>query len=708
MGNYRGPAHNKCNLAYGIKKRQWELPIVFHNGKNYDFHLIIKSLKKGHGKMTAIPQNMERYLTFTIGQLRFIDSMQFMSTSLSELAETLTPDELIYSREGFSDPEQFKLVQQKGVYPYDYFDNTEKFNHTELPIKEIFYNKLNDKEITEEEYQHAKNVWHTFNCDDLTSYHDIYLKSDVLLLTDIFEKFRETCLHHYKLDAINYFSAPMLSWDAMLKMTDVQLELFQDPNMYNFIEAGMRGGISMISNRYARANNPQVPNYDNNKPTTYLMYYDAVNLYGWSMQQYLAHKNFNFLNQEQINTQFPVENLNSIINTINDDNDIGYILEVDLHYPPHLHDTHSDYPLAPEHLEITPEIYSPYMKKHFPEDTATKLTPNLRRKNNYIVHYRNLKLYLKLGLIVTKIHNVLQFEQSPWLKSYIDFNTECRKNATSQFEKYFFKLLINSVYGKTMENVRKRIKLEFLTEEKQILKRIAKPSFLHMQKINDDLVAVQCKIQTAVLDKPIYTGFNVLDLSKVLMYDWHYNYMMQKYSNLKLLFTDTDSLCYEIEDIYQDMKEDEHLYDFSEYPFDHPLYSTQNKKKIGKMKDELNPLPLQEFIGLRAKCYSLLFEGKVKNNIIQHRNIVEKKTAKGVKKIVKDKHLKHQMYKETLNSLKPIRVSQNIIQATNHLLTTRHSTKIALGAFDTKRFILEDGISTIAHGHESTTEPTTP
>ena len=345
----------------------------------------------------------------------------------------------------------------------------------------------------------------------------------------------------------------------------------------------------MISNRYARANNPQVANYDNNKPTTYLMYYDAVNLYGWSMQQYLAYKNFNFLNQEQINTQFPVENLNSIINTINDDNDIGYILEVDLHYPPHLHDTHSDYPLAPEHLEITPEMYSPYMKKHFPEDTATKLTPNLRRKNNYIVHYRNLKLYLKLGLIVTKIHNVLQFEQSPWLKSYIDFNTECRKNATSQFEKYFFKLLINSVYGKTMENTRKRIKLEFLTEEKQILKRIAKPSFLHMQKINDDLVAVQCKIQTAVLDKPIYTGFNVLDLSKVLMYDWHYNYMMQKYSNLKLLFTDTDSLCYEIEteDIYQDMKEDEHLYDFSEYPFGHPLYSTQSKKKIGKMKDDL-------------------------------------------------------------------------------------------------------------------------
>ena len=193
---YRGPAHNKCNLDYGIVAKQWKLPVVFHNLKGYDSHLIIKSLKKDHGPMTAIPLNMERYLTFTVGQLRFIDSMQFMPTSLEKLAETLADDEFLYTKEGFPIPEEFELVQQKGVYHYDYFDSFEKFHETELPPKETFFNQLYDKELDDESYRHAQNVWNTFQCEDLTAYHDIYLKCDVLLPADIFEKFHNTYMDH--------------------------------------------------------------------------------------------------------------------------------------------------------------------------------------------------------------------------------------------------------------------------------------------------------------------------------------------------------------------------------------------------------------------------------------------------------------------------------------------------------------------------------
>ena len=189
-------------------------------------------------------------------------------------------------------------------------------------------------------------------------------------------------------------------------------------------------------------------------------------------------------------------------------------------------------------------------------------------------------------------------------------------------------------------------------------------------KNKSDLFAVQCKIQTVTLDKPLYTGFSVLDLSKLLMYDWHYNHMMKKYTDIKLLFTDTDSLCYEIKtnDIYADMEQDKQLYDFSEYPFEHPLYSTENKKVIGKMKDELNSIPLQEFIGLRPKYYSLLFEGKVKDNIFVHRNTTEKKTSKRIKKAVK----------ETYDATKEETVTSTVQETYNSTQTTNVSSALKI------------------------------
>jgi hypothetical protein len=220
-------------------------------------------------------------------------------------------------------------------------------------------------------------------------YHDLYLKSDVLLLADVFENFRNVCLKAYNVDPCHFYTSPGLAWQACLKMTEVELELLTDPDMYLFIEEGLRGGISMISNRFSKANNPYVPDYDPDQDSSYVMYLDANNLYGWVMSQSLPTGEFDWLNEE--------ENSNLDITQIPDDSEEGYILEVDLKYPKELLDLHNDYPLVPEKMKICPEMLSPYCKQ-LSEDlklgsvAVPKLVQNLNDKTKYIVHYRNLKL----------------------------------------------------------------------------------------------------------------------------------------------------------------------------------------------------------------------------------------------------------------------------------------------------------------------------
>ena len=378
-----------------------------------------------------------------------------------------------------------------------------------------------------------------------------------------------------------------------------------------------------------------------------------------------------------------------------------------MEYPSVLHRRHNDYPLAPERLTISESMLSPFQLE-FPANqkkTSTKLAPNLRDKKNYVRHYRNLKFYLEQGMILRKIHKVLAFKQSPWLKTYIDYNTRMRAMSSSGFAKDFYKLMNNSVFGKTQENLRNRVNVEVLTNREKALKRVCKPSHKRSFTIREDLVIMQTAVTQLELNKPLYVGFSVLELSKLHMYEFHYSKMIPRYNdNLSLCFTDTDSLLYEIgtNDIYSDMRENMDDYDFSEYPSDHPNYNATNKKIIGKFKDELNSLPLEEFIGLRPKCYSLLFRGEVKNNTLKHMDVSEKQTAKGTKSSVKDAFLRHHHYKDVLSNLSTVRVKQNVFKSRHHDIGTCHQHKVALTAFDTKRWIENDGIHTLAYGHCNT------
>ena len=424
-------------------------------------------------------------------------------------------------------------------------DSFERFEETELPEKEKFYSSLSGKGITDDEYAHAQEVWKKFGCQNLGDYHDLYVATDALLLADVFENFRKVCQEKCGLDPAHYYSAPGLSWDALLKKTGVELDLLTDLDMHLFIERGMRGGISMANKRYAKANNPQVKGYNPAEPTNYITYLDANNLYGWAMSQPLPKSGFHWKRVIPTEEQIMKIGLNA---------NKGWILEVDLEYPEELHNLHNDYPLAPEKRAIEPWKISEYQRRLMAElglepPKTEKLVLTLEDKEKYVVRYKNLQFYLSQGLRLKKVHRVLEFNQEPWMEPYIRMNTEFRKQSKSDFETNFYKLMNNSVFGKTMENLRNHVEVKIVRawEANKIRKLVSDPSFHSFELFSHDMAGVHMNKKRLVLNKPVYTGMTILDTSKLLMYDFYYNHLKARYGpKCELIYTDTDSLLLDI------------------------------------------------------------------------------------------------------------------------------------------------------------------
>ena len=384
---------------------------------------------------------MEKYISLQIGKLRFVDSFQFLSFSLGELVKNVK--NFTYLREHFTDENQLRLLTKKGVFPYDYMDSVERFQETSLPSQAEFYNKLNDTFLSDEDYSHAQEVWNVFKCKTMKDYHDVYLKSDVLLLADVFSEFREECYLSYGLDPAHYVSLPGYSWECALKYSGVQLQLITDVDMYQMVEKGIRGGVCSIMQRYSKANNIHMSDYDPEQETISNAYLDANGLYAHSMCQHLPTSAFEWVNAEDL------EDLVKNLVDVPADSDIGYILEVDLKYPKHLHDAHNCYPLAADHMTVDREMLSTYQQERYPKfGKIAKLVPNLFDKSKYVCHYVNLKLYTSLGMVVTRVHRAIKFKQSAWLAGYINLNITKRQQAAAdddEIGKVVYKLLNNAV-----------------------------------------------------------------------------------------------------------------------------------------------------------------------------------------------------------------------------------------------------------------------
>ena len=409
-GKYRGAAHKDCNLKLKLNPKTMPMQVIFHNLKGYDGHMLMQAMARVRGEIKCFPTNTEKYISFSLGNLKFIDSVNFMKSSLEKLVDGT--DEFPIMKKLMPEENKRKLLLNKGICPYEYMDSFERFAETQLPEKEKFYSSLSGKDITDEEYAHAKKVWETFGCRNLGDYHDLYVATDSVLLAEVFENFRKVCQDKYGLDPAHYYSAPGLSWDALLKKTEVELELLTDMDMHLMIERGMRGGISMVSKRHAKANNPLVEGYDPTQPKNYITYLDANNLYGWALSLPLPKKNFHWKRVMPTEEQIMKMKWNS---------KKGWILEVDLEYPAHLHDAHNDYPLGPEKKTIKPEQISDYQRRLKADlDLTTpeteKLVLTLEDKEKYVVHYSNLQFYLRQGMRLKKVRRVIEFDQEPWME----------------------------------------------------------------------------------------------------------------------------------------------------------------------------------------------------------------------------------------------------------------------------------------------------
>ncbi|KAL4092514.1 hypothetical protein QTP88_027013 [Uroleucon formosanum] len=594
--------------------------------------------------------------------IRFIDTCRFMASKLSTLAKNLLTLNFSKFRETgkhFS-TDDMNLVTRKGVYPYEYTDAWNKLEENALPDKSEFYSILTESGVEDKEYEHAMKVWEHFGCKTIGEYSDLYLKIDVLLLSDIFENFRDVCMKTYNLDPAYYYTAPGFSFDCMLKYTSMKLELVSDYDMLMMFENGIRGGLVQASMRYAKANNEKTSDYDDTKEDSWLVYQDLHALWWFQVVE---------------------PNLEGL-NDLDDNSPIGRIYEVNVSYPKNLHDVHNDLPFLPQN--------------GIPAGSKVKkLMATFKRKTNYVIHYRNLQQAIANGLIVEKVHRVVQFDQSPWLAEYISLNTEMRKNATNEFEREFFKLMNNAVFGKTIESVRKRIQMELVSNDRRLQKLINKCTFKHSTSYNENLNAVSLENKIIEFSKPIYIGFSVLDISKTLMYDYHYNIMKKHYGdNIKLMYTDTDSLVYHIntKDFYRDLTINPNLLDrmdTSDLPKNHPCYIAERKKIPGLFSDETKGAIMTDLCALRAKSYSFILAGK------------EKIKAKGIKKHVLDNHMTFNDHKKCLFGMENMDVNrENVsIRSFKHKLMTIKTNKITLNNFDDKRVVLEDKIHTLAHGH---------
>lgn len=410
--------------------------------------------KYGHQNITVLPQSVDTYISITIGKCRYLDSQRFLNAPLETLIESATAESgsqaFRYLRRHVEN-DRLDLFMKLQPFCYEFLDGPEKLAEDRLPPKSAFFDSVSEKNISDDEYHHAQAMWDAMKMRTLKDYVETFLLTNVLLLTDVLSIFRKKMLETFKLDPMQYFSLSGYSFDCALRDSEAKIELLTDLEMHQMLESSIRGGLATIgSPRYAKANNPHLPDqqYEADTTTSQIHFFDFNGLYTSVMKNHrLPTFGFTWLSDGEIE-RFDLM-------SIAPDSDHGYIIECDLDYPEELHDAHDSFPLAPEHVRIKPEDLSDYTRKLAEQcgigmDSLSefrKLCLTLKGKKHYVTHYLNLQFYVKLGMKLKTIHRVIRFTQSPWLEDFMSKVSEKRRDATTKFYSSVFKSIPNSVYG---------------------------------------------------------------------------------------------------------------------------------------------------------------------------------------------------------------------------------------------------------------------
>jgi hypothetical protein len=661
--NYRGAAHAKCNVL--LRKRCF-VPCYVHGLGSYDAHHLIKIfVAQGVQRINVIPCTIEKYVSFSIWlngiELRFLDSYRLINTSLDQITSALPEDKFIETKKTFA-PLLHALLKKKGPFPYSFLRDASSLDFEGYPERHWFKNDLTGDEITDSEYDRGRSIWQAAGCVKFSDFLHVYQCSDTTQLMDCVLYVRSLFWEKFKLDCAHFLSLPHLSLSAMLKHTGVSIELMTDDMQEGFemIKRSIYGGLTSVGVRYVEA--------DEHKS---LVFCDANALYSFVMLSFPnAVGGYTFVDVGLHDWS-----------KVDLDGDYGYFLEVDLSFPREIHDYLNCFPPVPE-------------RKKPPGGTTPRLIQDFLPKKDYVIAIGHFQLVLKLGVKCDRISRVLQYRQSNYMRAYVEVISKWRREAKSTCESNFFKMSLNSLYGKFNEVLERRRDLRVVTGEQQLEKLVRKGNFLerhifHYPKF--DLTLVEMAKGVVKQDRPNIVGAVILANSKVYMMRFWYDVLKRKFEhkNLKLLLTDTDSFIFSINTptLVEDMLSIKEHFDFSNLPKDHALYSTENAKVFGKFKDESNGERILAFCSPRTKSYSLLYENAEMNKL------------KGIAKNFVKKYLHHEDYKKCVLEKQKLYATYKTIQSKNHNLYTVEINKLALEATDLKRVILADGINTLAYGH---------
>ena len=697
-GAYLGAAHNDCNLH---RTESDFIPIFAHNFTGFDSHLILKEVAAATSDDggtpfridSALPNNTEKFKTFQIGPYRFLDTMAFLPSSLEALVDDLRSGghKFPFLTHFYPDSEQRELLLRKGVYCYEYATSIMRLLCTrDIPAKREFYSRLKNSHIDEEDYQHARRVFRAFRCDNLLDYTKLYVRTDVILMAEAYLAFREEIYNRFELETNHYLSLPMLAQDIWLLTTGAKVEFIRDPSIRTWLANAIRGGVSFINLRHHDLTEEE----EKGNVRDVLVLLDVSNLYGWAMCQPLPRGQYRFLPPEQAASFELGNNLLGIDYNEDDESSTGFILEVDLHYPEALHLDHNSFPLAPEKRTISFDMLSPYARACYEEFygkrtfKSQKLITSFEVKKHYVVHGRTLHAYLRLGLRVGKIHRVMSFRQSPFMRPYIEMCSKLRAESVSKFKSNLFKLLSNSLYGRMIMSQDKRLDVKFITHRESALRWHSSPRFKTATVCSPQLEAVFMEKGYIIANESWAIGFSILELSKYLMSHLFYEEIRPAFNGAAtVLFSDTDSFLLRVPsgNVDEALSSISHLMDFANYDPAHPFFNTDRKNVVGFLKNESPRRPIQRFAGVRAKCYSY----ETGDNEGKSPRITTTTTSKckGIAKTFRST-IPFRAYRDAVLNMTQHRVEQFNLQSKAHSIYLMKQNRLAFTSFDDKRYLM--------------------
>ena len=668
--NILGYICQNCNLQIKNKK---EVPIIFHNGMNYDNSILLNGMSKFKPTINCIGITSEKFKSIEFKfkkyemnddgeahevksnySLRVIDSYNMIMGSLNSLSTNLNNKYKYETKKEFKD--NFEIINKKMNFPYEWI-NENNLDNKDLPEIKDFYSSLKLETISEEEYKQTKEIYNKLKFKNIKEYLDTYLKLDITLLTDVFENFRKGIWDKFGLDCSKYVSSPSLSKDCMLKFTKVKIEHIKDIEMYDFINNSVIGGLCVCSKPYL----------NNDKSNSTIAYQDVSSLYPAIMRNKIPLKNYKFIELNEFN-----------INKYGEDKNYSCILLCNVKTTDKVKNDHilKQFPALISKTSIYYDNLSDYQKTNLKENykSSGKLINHLGSDENNYLSFEMYKLLLKLGYEI-EIKKILEYYHSDFMKKYIDFlydkKTEYKKIGDKSMM-MTYKILMNSLYGSMLTRVENFRDFKIVTNPRQADFYTKRSNFNSRVIINEDLTIVEMNKIKCVYNSPILIGSIILQNSKVLLFDYMYNKFPKLFGkeNMKIGYVDTDSIIFKIEN----MKNEEYQ-------------NIQNNNpdvfgcKIGLMEDEIDKNDeITEYIGLSSKCYSYITKNNLKDNV----------KTKGISESYKSKYLNHQEFRKVLfDDVNLNKVEFNSIKIKNQKLFTNKIIKDNVKNFNDKRFMID-------------------